>query len=45
MGYNFLGHPVDSKLIEESQKDQRKINSVFEDLEDGSKQKSVAFMV
>ena len=33
------------KLTEESQNDHYKKYSVFDDLQDGSKQKSVAFMV
>ena len=36
---------MNCKLIEESQNDPHKKYSVFEDLQDGSKQKSVAFMV
>ena len=36
---------INSKLIEEGQNDQYKKCSVFEDLQNGSKQKSVAFMV
>ena len=36
---------TNSKLVEESQNDQCKKYSVFDDLHDGSKQKSVAFMV
>ena len=36
---------INCQLIEESQKDQYKKYSVFDDLQDGSKQKSVAFMV
>ena len=36
---------MNCKLIEESQNDQYKKYSVFDDLQDGSKQKSVAFMV
>ena len=36
---------INSKLIEVSQNDQNKKYSVFEDLQNGSKQKSVAFMV
>ena len=36
---------INSKLVEESQNDQYKKYSVFDDLRDGSKQKSVAFMV
>ena len=36
---------IKSKLIEESQNDQYKKCSVFEDRQSGSKQKSVAFMV
>ena len=37
--------PIKSKLIEESQNDQRKKYSVFEDLQNDCKQKYVAFMV
>ena len=37
--------PMNSKLIAESQNDQYKKYSVFEDLQNGSKQKSAAFMV
>ena len=36
---------INCKLMEESQNDQYKIYSVFDDLQDGSKQKSIAFMV
>ena len=36
---------VNCQLIEESQNDQYKKYSIFDDLQDGSKQKSVAFMV
>ena len=36
---------INSKLIEESQNDQYKKYSVFDDLQYGSKRKSVAFMV
>ena len=36
---------INCQLIEESQKDQCKKYSVFDDLQDDSKQKSVAFMV
>ena len=36
---------INCKLIAESQNDQYKKYSVFDDLQDGSKQKSVAFMV
>ena len=36
---------IDCKLIEESQNDQYKKYSVFEDLQDGSKQRFVAVMV
>ena len=36
---------MNSKLIEESQNDSYKKCSVFEDLQNGSKQKSVACMV
>ena len=36
---------TNSKLVEESQNDQYKKYSVFDDQQDGSKQKSVAFMV
>ena len=36
---------INSKLIEGNQNDQYKKYSVFEDLRNGSKQKSVAFMV
>ena len=36
---------TNSKLVEESQNDQYKKYSVFDNLQDGSKQKSVAFMV
>ena len=36
---------IKSKLIEERQNEQYKKYSVFEDLQNGSKQKSVAFMV
>ena len=35
---------INCKLIEESQNDQYKKHSVFDDLQDGSKQNSVAFM-
>ena len=37
--------PIKSNLIEESQSDQYKEYSVFKDLQNSSKQKSVAFMV
>ena len=37
--------PIKSKLIEESQNDQYKKYSVFEDLQNGSKQKSRSFIV
>ena len=36
---------INCKLIEESQNDQYKKYSVFDNLQDGSNQKSVAFMV
>ena len=36
---------IKSKLIEESQNEQYKKYSVFEDLQNGSKQKCFAFMV
>ena len=36
---------INCQLIEESQNDQYKNYSVFDDLQDGSKQKFVAFMV
>ena len=36
---------INRQLIEESQNDQYKIYSVFDNLQDGSKQKFVAFMV
>ena len=36
---------TNSKLVEESQNDQYKKYSVFDDLQDGGKQKSIAFMV
>ena len=36
---------IKSKLIEESQNDIDKKYSVFEDLQNGSMQKSVAFMI
>ena len=36
---------INCKMMEQSQNDQYKKCSVFEDLQDGSKQKSVAFVV
>ena len=40
-----IKNTINCQLIEESQNDQYKKYSVFDDLQDGSKQKSVAFMV
>ena len=41
----MIKNTINCKIIEEVQNDQCKRCSVFEDLQDGSKQKSVAFVV
>ena len=43
--FGKIKNTINCKLIEESQNDQCKKYSVLDDLQNGSKQKSVAFMV
>ena len=43
--FNEIKSIINCELIEESQNDQYKKYSIFDDIQNGSKQKSVGFMV